>query len=902
MSARTRLTALVRNLFRARTLDAQLDEELRAYVDDLAAQKMRAGLDRTTARRAALLETGGVEQVKERVRDARTGSGLDTWFKDVRYALRGLRRSPGFTVVAVLTLALGVGANVAIFSVVDAVLLRPAPVQDLDRLAVVWETDRQSGTTREPGSLPDLLDFRQRVRTLAPIGALAAWDVNMAPARGETERLAALLVSPDLLPTLGFAPVLGRPFTEEESRPGGPNAVLISESLWTRLYGRNRSAIGSSLRLDDKPFTVVGVVPDIADFGVLQVLGAAAYARAFADRGERVRVDAWVPLQPDVSAMPRETHPLILLGKTAPGATMSSAQQELTAIAADLERAYPVNKGRGVHVEPLREVVFGPVRPALNLLLGSVFLVLVIACVNVANLLLARGTARKQEVAIRSALGAGGARLIRQFFVESLVLAAIAACVGVGVAYALLQVLVAAAPADIPRLATVALDVRVLALTLALCLVVGCVFALVPALQARQVQMAAALGGAGGDRTAGARHSHRRRAALVVAELSLAVTLLAAAGLLVRSFWQLQHVDAGFRTGGVLKAEYQLPASRYPVDFAKWPDFKEIHAFDNELLRRAATLPGVVSVALAGNHPIDPGFTNSFQIAGREAESRSFPEISVRRVSPGYFTTVGPALVAGRLVDARDTTRAPAVLNINEAAAKRFFPRGDAIGAKIRFWGSARTIVGVVANERSHGLSQPPPIAVYAPVAQAPSANGAGVLLVRAARDPEALVGAVRRLVRGLDPELAVFAVEPLDRTVSRTLAGRRFVAMLLALFAVVALALAAVGIHGVLAYSVTQRRREFGVRMALGARPADIVRDVLREVVMLFTVGMALGTVGTLALSGFLAGQLFGVTAADPLSFGAALAFLAAGAAAAGAIPAWHATKVDPVVALRAE
>jgi putative ABC transport system permease protein len=613
-------------------------------------------------------------------------------------------------------------------------------------------------------------------------------------------------------------------------------------------------------------------------------------------------VDVWLPHQPDPKSSPRDTHPIMVLGKLASGRSVAAAQKEMEGIAADLERTYPSNEARGSFVEPLAEVVFGPVRPALALLFGAVTLVLIVACVNVANLLLARGAGRVHEVAIRSALGAGTRRLVRQFVIESLVLALIAGTAGAVIAYLALAALVALAPADVPRLSSVAIDLRVLGLTLALSVIVGLAFGLLPALQARRLDVAGSLAERGSARQSGGRRAGGRRSILVVAEVSLAVTLLAGAGLLIRSLWNVEGVDAGFRAGGVIKAEFQLPRSRYPVRFAEFPNFKEIHAFTDGVLRRAAALPGVEAVAVAGNHPLDPGFTNSFQIAGREAESRAFPEISVRRVTPGYFRTVGLAPVRGRLLEDRDGTSAPAVLVINQAAARRFFPGGNPLGAQIRFWGASRTIVGVVANERSHGLAAPAPIAVYAPLSQAPSANGAGVLLARTNGSPTGLADGIRRVIRDQDPQLAVFGVEPFDRTVNRSLAVRRFVAVLLALFAGVALLLAAVGIHGVLAYGVAQRRQEFGVRVALGARPGHVVRAVLRQAAGLVGGGLVLGIAGSLMLSRALAGQLFGVAATDPLTFASVLGLLGIGAVVAAAVPAWRASKVDPVIALRAQ
>jgi len=822
--------------------------------------------------------------------------------QDVRLAARLLAKRPGFTAGAAITLALGIGANTAIFSVVDGVLLRPAPVEQIERLAIVWETDRNSGTTREPASVPDYLDFEAQSRRFSRLAALMAGEVNMMPPAGDPVRLAALRVTHQLLPMLGVAPIAGRTFTEEDDHPGGPSVVVISESLWSRAFGRDPRAIGASLTLDDTVNTIVGVVPDTTDFGVLQILSAAAYSRAFADRGERVRVGVWAPLRPDPEALPRSTHPIFVLGRLAPDVTPAAAQEELAAIAAELERTYPENAARGVHVEPLVDVVFGPVRPALFLLLGAVALVLLVAVVNVANLLLARGAARAGEVAVRRALGAGRGRLARQFLAESLLLSLLATLIGVALAFAGLRALVALAPADVPRLALVTLDLRVLAATLVVSVAAGVAFGLIPTFQARRVDLHGTLKDEGSGRASGGAGRARLRNALVVTELALAVVLVAGAALLIRSFWSLYRTDPGFRAGGVLKAEYSLPASRYRSRSEQWPDFAKQRAFTRELLARAAALPGVESAAVAGNHPLDPGFTNSFQVVGREAEARTWPEISVRRVTAGYFDSVGLRLVRGRLLVDADTTRAAPVLLINDAAARRFFADRDPLGAQIRLWGANRTIVGVVANEKFYGLTEAAPLAVYLPLSQAPSVNGAGVLLARTAGDPMALAGVARDLFRELDPSLAVFGLEPLDAAVSRSVAQRRFTMLLLSLFAIVALVLAAVGVHGVLSYGVVQRQREIGIRMALGADPAGVLRLVVGEGLALVLLGLLVGLAGALALTRLLASLLFGVSPTDPATFAGVAAVLTLVALAATAAPAWRAARIDPARALRAE
>ncbi len=820
--------------------------------------------------------------------------------RDAGYAIRSLRRTPAFTAVAMLTLALGIGATTAIFSVVDGVLIRRAPISGLDRLVMVWETDRQTGTSREPGSVPDYLDFAARSRRLDHVGALLAGEMNLALRGGEPVRLAGLQVTHTVLPMLGIRPVAGRLFTAAEDTAGGPQVILISDSLWERAYNRDPRAVGSSLRLDDVPYTIVGVLPQAAGFGVPQVLAAGAYSRSFADRGAGVRVDVWAPLQPDVKALPRDTHPIFIIGRLSSGVAAGLAQQELASIASDLERTYPVNAGRGVFIEPLRDVVFGRVRPALLLLMGAVGLVLLVACVNIANLLLARGIARARETAIRTALGAGSWRLGRQFLIENLVLTLTAAAGGVGLAFLLLRVLLSLAPADVPRLDDVSIDLRVLAATLAASVLAGLVFGLVPTLQARHADVQRGLG-SGGRQTAG-RQASRMRGMLVVAEVTLAVVLVVGAGLLIRSFWQLQHVDPGFRTRGVLKAEFQLPASRYPVNFRQWPNFKEFHAFNDALLRNVSSLPGVEAAAIAGNHPLDPGFTNSFTVVGREAEARRWPEISVRRVTPGYFRTVSLSLVSGRLLGESDTTTAPPVIVVNAAAAQRFFPGQDPAGAKISFWGASRTVVGVVADEHFQGVASAAPIAVYVPLAQAPSTNGAGVLLVRTGGDPASFAPMARAAIREQDPALAVFGLEPLDQTLSRSVGEQRFTMLLLGVLAFVALLLAAIGVHGILGYRVSQQTKEIGIRLALGARPEEVRHGIVRTALAIASIGLVLGLGSAYLLAGVFRNLLFEVAPGDPATFAGVAASLVAVAIVASYAPARRATRIDPVAALRTE
>jgi predicted permease len=820
---------------------------------------------------------------------------MDGLSSDLRHSLRSLRKAPQFTAAAVLTLAMGIGANAAIFSVVDAVLLQESPFAEPERLVMVWETDRASGTSHEPASWPDVMDLRERARTLSAVGSLLAVSATLTGA-GEPERVSVLAVTPNLPDLLGVRPVAGRGFEAGAGVPGGERIALLSEEYWRRRFGGDPGVLGSALTLDGLPTTVVGVLPADADLGIRQVHARADYSAPLAGP----KVEVWLAAEPSPEQFPRQTHPFLTLGRLAPGASLEAAQDELAGVMAELEREYPENAERGVNLEPYETVTFGPVRPALQVLLGAVALVLLVACVNVANLMLARATVRSRELAVRRALGAGAGRIARQFLVESAVLTGLGAAAGVALAHAGLRVLIALAPADIPRLAAAGLDGRVLAFTAAVAAAVALGSGLVPLLQARRLDLQGALKARAGRGAAAGREGRRLRGALVVAEVALAVALVIGAGLLLRSFWALSGVDPGFRTEKVLKAEYQLPETRYPIDFSRWPDLPEIHGFHAELLRRVRALPGVEAAAIAGRHPLDPGFTNSFAVVGREAEAADWPEIRCRFVTPGYLETMGVPLVAGRAIAEGDVAGAPPVGVVNRAAAERYFEGRDPVGQELRFWGVTWRIVGVVGDERFHGLAEDSEPAIYAPILQAPQ-QGA-VLLARTAGDPRALAGPLRRIVHELDPQLALHGVEPLEETAAASIARPRFTAALLGLFGLVAILLALVGVHGVLSYTVAQRGPEVAVRMALGATRRDVVGLVVRDGAALAALGTALGLAGALAGSRLLASLVFGVTHHDAATFLGVAAAVMAAAGLASWLPARRAARAEAAAVLRGE
>jgi putative ABC transport system permease protein len=825
----------------------------------------------------------------------------DLW-NDARYALRLLGRKPGFTTAALVTLALGIGMTTAIFSVLQAVLLRPVPFPEPDRLVMMWETDRNSGTMREPASLPDFVDYRERSRQVDRLGTFLSIDMDLVPDRGDPRRLAALAATPELMNLLGVKTIAGRLFTAEEVRPNGPLVVIISDRLWEQLFARDPSAIGAAIRLNGEPWTIIGVLSPTADFGVLQILSAAAYARGFADRDPRTRVDLWAPLQIDPATVPRGGfHSFIMVGRLAGGATVASARDEMVRIAADLERTYPGdNAGRGAFVEPLDDVVFGRTRRALTVLMVAVSLVLLISCVNVANLLLARGMSRVREVAVRAALGAELPRLARQFVAENIVLALGAAALGIPLAYGVLHVLMVVGPANIPRLTTVSVDGRVLLMALGVSALIGLVFGLLPVAQARRIDLQAALKAEDGRGATGGRDGRIVRSTLVVAEVALAFVLVTGAGLLIRTFWNLSQTDPGFEVAGVLKAEFQASPRRYPTGPRAGPHFVEYNRFTDSLLQRVSRLPGIESAALAANHPLDTGFTNSFLVVGREAEAANLPEISCRYVTPGYFRTLRVPLIRGRFLSDSDTSSSERVVMINQATAERFFPNQDPVGHKIRLRGMQWTIVGIVGNERFQGIATAAPIAAYAPMAQMRPTTMA--LIVRTATNPVDMAPPVRAAIREIDPELAVFGLEPLEETLANMIAQQRFMMLLLGLFAGLSVVLAAVGVHGVLSYLVAQRTQEIGIRMALGATAERVAQLVVLQGVRLVVLGLVAGLAMAIALGRLLSGLLFGVTPTDLLTLAMVVVVLGFVATVSIWLPARRAARMDPLAALRQE
>jgi putative ABC transport system permease protein len=805
--------------------------------------------------------------------------------EDIRFALRTLLKQSGFTAVALATLALGIGANTAIFTVVDGVLLRPLPYPDPDRLVILWMHNPAQGIEEDVTSYPNFTDWRRNAKSF---DAMTAYDgASLALASGgEPEQIRGAVVTQDFFRVLGVAPQAGRAFGADEFRPGRHQVAILSDGLWRRRFGADAGIVGRSIRLDSEPFEVVGVMPGSFRFpGAAEIWTPLAPVRRYAQLMER-RGDLW----------------LDVLGRLKPGVGLETAQAELDGIAAALEREYPDNNTRiGIRLERLHHEIVGGVERALLVLLAGVGFVLAVACANVANLLLARAAGRQKEIAIRAALGASRARLLRQLVTESLVLAAVGGAIGVLIAFWSVDLLVSLAPADVPRLGEVGIDVTVIAFALAVTAITGVAFGIVPALQVARAPVGNGLkeGGRSDGEGAG---GHRLRNALVVAEVALSLVLLAGAGLLIRSFLRLQAVEPGFRTDRILTMGVALPRAKYaePARFtafyrqlveslASAPGVEAAGAIDDLMLTR---LPSSSSLYAQGQPPPRPGEVNL--------------PVAYNSVTPAFFRTLDIRMVRGRPLDERDAAQRPPVVLVNEALVRRFFPNEDPIGRRVTFddptsptavW---RTIVGVVADARRYGLDEAPRPELYFPYAQAPRRYM--TIVMRTAGDPAALAAVARAAVWGIDPEQPVSEVRTLDQILTRSLAARRFSMLLLAVFAATALALAAVGLYGVVAYSIARRTREFGVRLALGAQPRDLVRLVLAHSLGLTLAGLVIGLFFSLAATRALSTMLYEVSATDPVTLGAISVVLALVAAAASSLPARRALRVDPVVALRAE
>jgi putative ABC transport system permease protein len=801
---------------------------------------------------------------------------MTSLLQDLSYGARTLAKQPGFTLIAVITLALGIGANTAIFSVLNSILLRPLPYHDPERLVRVWETHQPSSTERGAASPDNFFDWGKQAQSFEGLSAIWYWGYSLTGTSEPTE-LFGMKVSPNFFHVLGVAPHLGRFFLPEEDQPGKNHVAVISHSLWQQRFGGDAAAVGKTIKLDDDVYTIIGVLrPDFRQ----------------SELATHDKSDVWTPLPLDPSANARGNHYLHIFARLKPGVALAQAQTEMTTIARQLELAYPkTNAERGVRLVPLHEQVTSGIRRTLFLLQCATGFVLLIACVNVANLLLARVAAREKELAIRAALGAGRFRLVRLLLAESLALALIGGAAGLLLALWGTDLLIALAPQDIPRLDEISPDARVIGFTFALSLLTMALLGLIPAWQAARVNLNTVLKEGGRGVTQG----QHLRGALVVAEIALTLVLLIGAGLLVRSLVRMQNVKLGFNPNNVLTLRVSLLETKYK-------ERQQVANFYQQAIARIENLPGVQGATVISAPPLIrwANMWVNFEIEGQPVEPGRAPTAYYRLISPAFFRTLGIPLRTGRAFTEQDSREAPSVAIINEGFARRYFANSDPIGKKIIAGRTTREIVGVAANVRHRTLEAEEEVEMYVPHAQNP--RGTVLMAVRTASDPNAMTAAVQKAVWAGDPDAAISSVTTLEQALADVIARPRFNALLLSVFSVTALLLAAVGIYGVMSYTVTQNTREIGVRMALGAQPSDVLRLVVGQGLILTLLGVGLGLIAAATLTRFAAKLLFEVSATDPLTFAGIAVLLTVVALVACWIPARRATQVDPLLALRHE
>ena len=818
---------------------------------------------------------------------------MGTLIQDLRYGLRMLARNPGFTAVAIITLALGIGANAAIFSVVNAVLLRPLPFLAPDQLVRV-ESIRLPANAPDNASYPDFLDWRARNHVFEGMAVFRTNNFTLL-GRAEAANVQGAVVSADLFRILGVRPSLGRAFLPEEDKPGaadGGDAVTLSHRLWRQRFGADRNIVGRTINLDSRSFTVIGVMPPGFQFPI-----------------QAEPIDLWTTIAVDIGgpnggrgmADQRGAHYLDVIARLKPSVSVAEADAEINTIFSALGKQHPNDSAhRGARIVPERDQLVGDVRPALLILLGAVGCVLLIACANVANLLLARATTRQKEVAVRSALGASRGRVFRQLLTESVALSVLGSTAGLFLAVWGTNFLLRLIPEDVPRLTEVHLDGQVLAFTVVLSLLTGLLFGLAPAVQASKTTLTESLKEGGRGATEGL-HRNRVRSILAVTEVAAALVLLVGAGLLAQSFLRLEHVDPGFDPHHVLTFALTLPDARYSG--ARQVDFFQ------QVVAHVGRLPGVRSASAGGPLPLSRDEIDArFDIEGRSVPVSERPRTGYTWVEPGYFRTLGIPLLKGRDFAAADNLKSRPVLIINEALARRFFPNEDPIGKRIEpgigngypKGPPMREIVAVVGDIKQNSLEAPSSPNVYVPLAQSPL--DFMTFVVRTDVTPESIVGSVRNQIREMDKDLPMGSVKTLDQYLSQFVAQSQFNTLLVGLFAALALLLAAVGLYGVISYTVSQRTHELGIRMALGAERRDVLRLIVAQAFVLTLIGVCIGLLAAVALTRFLATLLYGVRPTDPVTFFGVSLLLGGVSLFASYIPARRAAKVDPMVALRYE
>jgi putative ABC transport system permease protein len=883
-SAIARLLRRARLMFGRRSFERDVEDELRFHMEMVASRHAANGVSPADIHALTHKEFGSMDRYREEVRDARGLTLVDDLWRDVRFAFRTLLRTPGFTIVALITFALGIGANTAIFSVVNAVLLRPLPYSNASRLVQVSETIKDYP---EPGavSVMNFLDWRKQNTTFDGLGAYYNTFV-MLNTDGEPERVREGVVSANIIPMLGVKPAIGRVFTSDEEVKGKNHVALLSDHLWRSRYGADRSLVGRTVSLEGVPYSVVGIMPAGFNFPA----------------GPRV-VDLWAPFVPPDQAS-RGWHWINVVGLLKPGVSIERADQDMKQVARRIQMADPLPMAnRSATVMSVQESLVGKVRPVLLVLLGAVFLVLLIACANVANLLLARNAARRKDVAVRVALGASRGQLARQFLVESVVLALIGALLGLGVARLALRVLTIAGQQALPIAGPITLDGRVLLALVGAAVLCGIAFGIAPALQLSTVNVRGGLADLT-TKTTQSGEMKRFRSGLVVAQIALSLMLLVGAGLLMRGFVALHGTDSGLTPDHVFTARVAVPRRLLKADGS------ETSVLLRPLLEHVRAIPGVRAAGVSSMLPIDQsGATASFwvdrkawPVAGNE------PLIEVRSVSPGFLAALGIKLKAGReFTEADDSTGVRKVI-VNEAVVKRLLPGENPIGRRLLQGSPQRyaelEIIGVAADVKQSGLDVPASPEVYTSYAdpRIDWTGGDAWLVVKTAVPELSIAPQVRAAVKDVARDVAVLNIRPMDEVIEQSLASRKLTLVLFGIFAAVALALAASGLYGVIYYLVTQRTREIGIRVALGAQTSRVVAMVVGQGAILIAAGLVVGTAGALLLTRLLSGMLYGVGTHDPLTFAAVPLVLAAVAFLATLVPAWKAAGVDPVIALREE
>ena len=866
----------LRSLFRRGQVEAELNEELRYHLERQIEVNTAAGMSVEEARYAALRAMHGLDQRKEECRDMRRVRLIEDLWRDFRFSLRSLLKRPGFTAIALLALALGIGANTAIFSLVNAVILQPLPYRDPDRLISVYGTRNRS--TQGSVGPTDFLDYRSQNKTFEQFAASGSMMLPMnLTGSGEPERLNASIITGNYFDTFGVRPALGRGFSLENEKTGQDHVTVLSHAFWQTRFGGDPNIVNKTINLDGKAYEVLGVMP--AEVVLPQP------------------AQLWVPINFDADPEMKMRNARFLrgIGRLKEGVTLDQAQTDTDLIAAQLEQQYPdSNTGWSLRLIPLREILVGGSRTMLFILFGAVGFVLLIACANVANLLLVRAAARQKEIAMRTALGASRLRIIRQMITESLLLAIFGGALGALLAVAGVKLLVSLGEDNIPRTANVKIDATVLAFTLLISLATGLLFGLAPAIRTMKENLVDALkdGIRGGSE---ATVKNRTRSLLVVFESAIAVMLLIAAGLLIRSLVALQNVDPGFDPNNVLTLRVDLPRQKYNTP-------EKASNFFEQLETRVAGLPGVEAVGLITDLPLSGEARDMpYRVEGRPATS-DIAFVDFRRVNKNYFSAMRIPLRRGRNFTEQEVRQSDKAIVVSQAFVDSVFPNEEALGKRLIIWSGIRNepyeIIGIVGDTRYQSLQGEPSATMYVPTRELLFVN----LVIRTQGDPLSLVGGVRKEVNALDPDQPIAAIRPMTEWVAMSAAGARYRTTLLGLFALLAMILAATGIYGVMSYSVAQRTQEIGVRMALGARPLDVLKLVVRQGMMLALIGVIVGLAGALALTRVMSSLLFGVTERDPITFVAVAALLIVVAFISCFVPAHRATRIDPLIALRCE